>query len=134
MRLSNAAVAGSWLSASGCFSQQVSDIQYIQEAPDEGVTGQREKTAEQVRRPSRSRLDNTLILTGASFSRQTKTLTYQYDSNVPLHEGQAREHVRGFVCSNNLRRAFMRRGVTFAYVYLTPRGVLTYVIRNGDCR
>lgn len=132
--MKKAAVMGLTFLASACYSQQVSDIQYIEEAPEDWITWQMEKTAEQVRKASPSRLDDTLVSLGANYSRTTKTLTYQHESHVPLHEVKAREYVRGFVCASNLRRAFMRRGVTFSFAYQTPRGVLTYPIRNGDCR
>jgi len=89
--------------------------------------------AEALAKKAPLQLDKTTYLTSGIFYSETKTLFYKYNSTIPLISEKMKPYIKRQMCSDPMRRAFMRRGIKYRHDYDTPTGLQSVTISIKDC-
>lgn len=108
----------------------------ILNAPASEVLHIASQVAEAMATETPMQIDKTTKLIGAQFLKSNKTFYYQYQTTISLNSKAMRPYVINKTCSDDIRRSFLKRGVTIRHQYEMPSGevVLTISINHNSCQ
>lgn len=107
----------------------------ILKAPVTDVLDLASQVAEAMAKETPIQIDKVTKLIGAQFLKANKTFYYHYQTTIHLNVETLRPYVINKTCSDDIRRAFLRRGLTIRHQYEMPTGEVfaTIQINQNTC-
>ena len=105
----------------------------IESATDEDIEKISKLMSNKIASGLPQQIDATTIITSITFVPATKSFIYKYNSSIQLEKKNSKKYITAHMCQEPIKRALMKKGITYIHSYKLPNSIMTVEVMDSDC-